>query len=39
MNDRRLVIPAEFHFVHPVKKDSLKKKQVDTKLSLLQLSK
>ena len=22
MNDGRLLIPAEFHFVHPVKKDS-----------------
>ena len=24
MNNRRLLIAAEFHFVHPVEKDSLK---------------
>ena len=49
MNDRRLLIAAEFHFVHPVKKrqkknkktnqNKQKKKQVGTKLCLLQLSK
>ena len=38
MNNRRLLIAAVFHFVHPVEKD-LKTSQVDTKLCQLQLSK
>ena len=38
MNNRRLLIAAVFHFVHPEEKDS-KKQQVDTKHCHLQLSK
>ena len=38
MNNRRLLIAAVFHFVHPEEKDS-KKQQVDTKHCQLQLSK
>ena len=32
MNNRRLLIAAEFHFVRPVEKGQLKTSQVDTKL-------
>ena len=32
MNNRRLLIATEFHFVHPVEKRQLKTSQVDTKL-------
>ena len=42
MNDRRLLIAAEFHFVKKQKKQKQKnnnKNQVDTKLCLFQLSK
>ena len=38
MNYRRILIAAEFHFVHPVKKRQLKTSQDDTKLCQLQLS-
>ena len=38
MNNRKLLIAAVFHFVHPVEKDS-QTSQVDTKLCQLQLSK
>ena len=39
MNNRRLLIAAVFHFVHPVEKKELKTSQVVTKLCQLQLSK
>ena len=31
MNNRRLLIAAVFHFMHPVEKDSKKTSQVDNK--------
>ena len=39
MNNRRLLITAEFHFVHSVEKKRLKTSQFDTKLCHLQLLK
>ena len=33
--NRRLLVAAVFHFVYPVKKDSSKTSQVDTKLCQL----
>ena len=39
MNNRRLLIAAVFHFVHPVEKNQLKTSQIVTKLCQLQLSK
>ena len=38
MNNRRLLIAAVFHFVHPVGKRQLKTSQDDSKICQLQLS-
>ena len=38
MNNRRLLIAAEFHFVHSVEKRHLKTSQVDTKLNFVGFS-
>ena len=39
MNNRKLLIAAVFHVMHPGEKDSKKTLQVDKKLCQLQLSK